>query len=192
MRSNLPTTIIVTLIGAAFGYVANVWLMAVKYEGSDVPAGSAATGQSNLISGGLFWGIASTVIFGIGGYWKSVGTQRFFQDIRGLPAAIGSIFRQDGNAARVHLLWGAAASLVASQVISPATGAMMAVGLLATVPSLLGRFISTFVFRIWSTVHWSPHSQSFVSEGPNINVTIITENTGTAWIDDISLTQGAC
>lgn len=42
------------------------------------------------------------------------------------------------------------------------------------------------------TQDWTQQSKSFVTEGTSLNITIITENTGTAWIDDVALTEGAC
>lgn len=152
MKKNIGSTLISAVSGGVMGYISNVWLMAVKYEGSQVPAGAAAAGEGNLISGGLFWALASSLVFGIAGYWKSVGTKKFIEDLKGLPGVLASLFKRDGKAGQVHLLWGAATALLASVVISPAIGGILAIGILLAAPSVIGNIVSSLIFRIWSSL----------------------------------------
>lgn len=39
---------------------------------------------------------------------------------------------------------------------------------------------------------WRQHAYTFVAEDSNIDVRIVSENTGIAWVDDLELTLGAC
>src|SRR5581483_3323611 len=120
-------TVISAVVGGAIGYVINVWMMAVRYDGwQKVPSGSPATGSGNLLQGGLFWLLASSLVFAIASYWQAVGTRRFFSDLRTLPGMLVGLVRRDGRSSRSHLLWGAAVSLLAATVLSPAIGAVMA------------------------------------------------------------------
>lgn len=42
------------------------------------------------------------------------------------------------------------------------------------------------------TAAWSQYAYTFAAEDSNIDVRMVSENTGTAWIDDLELTLGAC
>lgn len=149
LRTHLFAALTGAVVGGVVGYLWNVWLMAVRYEGYMVPGGAPATGQGSLIQGSLFWGLAGTVIFGVGGYWHAVGTRRFFADLRGLPRAVAALIGGD-RAARVHLLWGAAAAMLAALILSPSVGAVLALGLLVAAPGVIGSIVADLASRIWS------------------------------------------
>lgn len=53
----------------------------------------------------------------------------------------GPVGRVDRPAARMHLLWGAATALVAGLVVPRAAGAVLAVGVLATTPTVIGSML---------------------------------------------------
>ena len=73
LASHLPTAAVSAVAGGALGFVVNVWLMAARYDGwQKVPSGAPATGKGNLLQGGLFWALASALIFAIIGYWRAV------------------------------------------------------------------------------------------------------------------------
>lgn len=152
MRANVLQAALSACLGAAFGYLANVALMLFRYDGYEIPSGQPAVGPGNLLWGSLIWGVLSTVLFALFGYWRSVGTRRFLEDLRGLPAQFARMMEADGPAARAHLLWGASVSLLALFVIGPWLGAVVAVGLLAFLPSVLGRFVSGLALRAWMAV----------------------------------------
>jgi hypothetical protein len=151
LQKNVRAAIISAAIGYVIGYIGNVWFMAIFYDGAQkVPPGGPASGEGNVAMGSLFWGLITTVLFGVFGYYRAVGGARFREDLRQLPGALVSLFTRDGGAGRVHLLWGAAASLLATQLISPAVGAVLAVGLLASLPGVLGRVLASFLMRVWA------------------------------------------
>ncbi|MGW6917605.1 hypothetical protein ACWGB8_27805, partial [Kitasatospora sp. NPDC054939] len=139
------------LIGGVFGYVSNAWLMAVRYEGTNVPSGSPVTSDGTFVQGALFWGLCSTVIFGVAGYWHAMGTRAFLTGVRGVPTALAGLVRGD-RAAYVHLLWGAAAGMIAALVLSPSLGAMLAIGLLTVIPGVLGSILSSAIHQLWSVL----------------------------------------
>jgi hypothetical protein len=148
LRANLPAALMAAALATIIGYLANIWLMARKYDGFAVPPGSPATGSGNLVPGALFWIIASSILFGVAGYWRAVGTTQFFREVRALPTTIAEIFRQDGRNAIIHVLWGAGVSLVIALVLSPSIGAIAGVGILLAVASPLGQVLAALIFRI--------------------------------------------
>ncbi|RKT08959.1 hypothetical protein BX285_7331 [Streptomyces sp. 1114.5] len=152
LREHAVSAVTGAVVGGLIGYATNVWLIAVRYGGwRKVPHGAPATSHNNFFQGALFWGLLTTVLFGVVGYWHAVGTTRFLADLRALPRTLGALVRGD-RAASVHLLWGAAAALLAAQVVPAAAGAVLAVGLLAGAPTVLGSIVSTSLRRIWSAV----------------------------------------
>jgi hypothetical protein len=150
LETNITQALFSALFGAILGYATNFLLLAFWYDGYQKSAGGIATGQGNIIAGSLFWMLASTILFTLVGYRRAIGKERFWREVRSLPATLGNLFREDGRAARIHLLWGAAISLIASQLISPCLAGVVAVGLLAAAPSLVGRIVSALLYRAWS------------------------------------------
>ncbi|MBY0548865.1 MAG: hypothetical protein K2W95_16455, partial [Candidatus Obscuribacterales bacterium] len=139
-------------IGAAFGYGCNIVLMAVVYDGFRKTSGGFVTGQNSLIDGTLLWTIASTVIFTLYGYRKSVGKERFNKLLKDFPSTLGQLVQKDGEQSRSHLLWGAGVTFVTSEFVSPALGATVAVTMAVSAPTLIGRFFTGFLLRVWSTI----------------------------------------
>lgn len=152
LKDHLPRTVVATVSAGVIGYVSNVWIMAVRYQGTgDVPPGAPATASGNVLGGALFWALASSVVFGVVGYRQAAGKERFWSEARGLPRTLAGLVRRDGAHARVHLLWGAAAALLAGLVVPPALGAVTAMAVLATAPSVLGSIIASSMSRLWQT-----------------------------------------
>jgi hypothetical protein len=151
-RSNVPAVVASAAVSGVVAYVFNVWLMAVRYEGSVTPPGAPATSKDNLVSGGLFWALLPTVVCGAVGYRRAVGRERFWRDVRELPMTVVRLVRRDGDGGRVHLLWGCAIALGASLVVSPAVGAVVGAGLLLGGPSLLGSLVAAAVSQAWQAV----------------------------------------
>ncbi|WP_042876361.1 hypothetical protein [Cupriavidus necator] len=150
LRRNSKTAFLSAVVGAAFGYAANALLLLFVYGSHQVDPGVLAFGQGNAWWGSLSFALGGMVIGGLAGYWRSVGTQRFCQELGEFPAALGLIFKRDGEAARVHLLWGAAVSLVAANLVSPWVGLFLAAGLMSSLPSMLGRLVSALLLHLWS------------------------------------------
>ena len=66
LRKSLPTVITSAVTAGVVGYVFNIWIMAVKYDGTnDIPKGTPATTGGNVLGGAVFWAIFSAVVFGI-------------------------------------------------------------------------------------------------------------------------------
>ncbi|RXZ42045.1 hypothetical protein [Crenobacter cavernae] len=158
LRRNARAAFTSAVIGAALGYAINALLLIFVYGGHQVASGVLAFGQGNALWGALGFALGGVVIGALAGYWRSVGTERFLQDLSDFPAALGLIFKRDGEAARVHLLWGAAVSLVAANLVSPWVGLFLAAGLMSSLPSILGRLVSALLLRLWSDLvrHTTP------------------------------------
>ena len=62
-----------------------------------MPQGAPTVGSGNYQTGATFWALFSIVVFGIIGYWRAVGTERFIGDMRGLPSALLSLFKSSGS-----------------------------------------------------------------------------------------------
>jgi hypothetical protein len=149
---NIPEAIVFALIGAAVAWLVNIILMAMRYEGYTVPGGAPATGQDNIVSGSLFWIIASSTFFGIISYRREVGGKRFWAEVRGFPQGLARVISSDGGRAVVHLLWGFAGCMLAAQILSPSIGLALAVALLVLMPSILGDIIADVLERIWGEI----------------------------------------
>ncbi|MEI6204335.1 MAG: hypothetical protein WCP68_20500, partial [Enhydrobacter sp.] len=130
--TNFWKSLTAAIVSGAVGYVANLVLMLIVYNGFHKTGNGPATGQGNLINGSLIWGLGSTVFFGLVGYRRAVGGERFWHDIRGLPALAQKLLHKDGRLAHVHLLWGAGLALLTILFVSPRLGAILAVGLFAS------------------------------------------------------------
>ncbi|WAK02101.1 hypothetical protein [Methylobacter sp. YRD-M1] len=151
LRRNFWAAFISAVAGGALGYVLNALLLLFVYGGPQVASGALAFRQGNALWGSLGFALVGMVIGGLTGYWRSVGTRRFSQDLGHFPAALALILKRDGTA-RVHLLWGAVVSLVVATVISPWVGLFLAAGLMLSLPLILGRLISALVLRLWSAL----------------------------------------
>ncbi|HEX7166038.1 MAG TPA: hypothetical protein VF230_03560 [Acidimicrobiales bacterium] len=152
VQKNVVATVVSAAISGVIGYVVNVWLMAVRYEGSVTPAGTPATSKDNVVAGGLFWALLPMLICSIVGYRRAVGRERFWRDVRGLPTALVALVRRDGARGRAHLLWGAAVALAAGLIVSPAVGAVLGVGLLVSAPSVLGQMVASLVGQVYQRI----------------------------------------
>ena len=172
LRGHPVTALATVLVGGAFSYAWNVWLIAALYRGPyRVPVGSAATGSRNFIYGALFWALCGMLIFGLASYWHGVGTRRFFTELQGLPLALGGLIRRD-HAARVHLLWGAALAMLLAIALSPAVGLVVAIGLLTIAPGFIGSIVSAFLARAWSrlTARFSPTRRAKIAGATGVTV----------------------
>ena len=150
--SNFWKSLTSAIVSGAIGYAANLVLMLIVYNGFHKTGNGPATGQGNLINGSLIWGLGSTVFFGIVGYRRAVGGERFWRDMRGLPVLAQRLLHKDGRLAHVHLLWGAGIALLTMQFISPWLGAILAIGLFTALPSFLMKVLAGFFMRVWSAI----------------------------------------
>ena len=151
-KKNVGAVVVSAVVSGVVGYVFNVWLMAVRYEGSQTPAGAPATSKGNFVAGGLFWAMLPMLACSIVGYRRAVGRERFWADVRGLPMMLVGLVRREGAHGRVHLLWGAGVALAASLVVSPAAGAVLGIGVLLSAPSVIGQMVSSLVSQVWHRI----------------------------------------
>jgi hypothetical protein len=152
LAHHIPEAIVFAFIGAAVAWLINIILMAIRYEGYTVTPGAPATGQSNIVSGSLFWIVASAVFFGIVSYRREVGGKRFWAEVRNFPRGVAAVVQSDGGRAIVHLLWGFAGSMLAAQLVSPSLGLALAAALIIAMPSVLGDIIADVAERIWGEI----------------------------------------
>ena len=152
IRHNLVGLVVTAVVSGVVGYAVNVWLMAVRYEGSITPEGAPAMSKDNLLAGGIFWAMFPMVVCSAIGYRRAVGGERFWRDVRRLPITLVGLFRRDGSHGWVHLLWGAAIALTATVLVPPAVGAVLGVGLLLGAPSIVGSVLSTAFAQLWRVV----------------------------------------
>lgn len=150
--SNFWRSITSAIFAGIVGYVANVLLMLLYYDGYVKTGSGPATGQGNLVNGSLIWAFGSTTFFALWGYRRAVGGKRFWSELRGLPNVAQELIKADGPRAYVHLLWGAALALVTMQLVSPWLGGIMAIGVLGMLPSFLTRVLVGFGQSVWSWV----------------------------------------
>ena len=149
---NVVGVVVTAVVSGAVGYLVNVWLMAVRYEGSVAPEGAPAMSKDNVIAGGIFWAMLPMVVCSAIGYRRAVGKERFWRDVRRLPITLVSLFRRDGSGGWVHLLWGAAIALAATLFVPPAVGAVVGVGLLVGAPTVVGSVLSSAFAQLWRLV----------------------------------------
>ncbi|MGH9169071.1 MAG: hypothetical protein ACRD02_14710, partial [Acidimicrobiia bacterium] len=123
-----------------------------RYEGFGVPPGSVATGSGNLVSGSLFWIVFTTLVFSVIGYRRALGKERFWQEVREFPGNVRGLFTKDRERAVVHLLWGFAGCMIVTTIISPSAGAVLALLVLISLPSMLGDIITELLQRAWDTI----------------------------------------
>jgi len=152
LRRNLPTTIAFAVAGAAMSWAINVYWIAKRYQGTNVPSGSPVTSGGNMVWGMAFWIVASTLLFSSIAHWRTVGTERFLTDVRDFPSTVVGMFRSDGPLVWSHAMWGFSTSLVLTQVLSPSLRGLFGVTVLLTVPSVLGRIALGYSTRVWSAV----------------------------------------
>ncbi len=152
LRRNLPTTIAFAAAGAVMSWAINVYWIAKRYQGTNVPGGAPVTSGGNMLWGMAFWIVASTVLFSGIAHWRAVGTERFLTDIRDLPSTVVGMFRSDGPMVWSHAMWGFATSLALTQVLSPSLRGLFGVTVLLTIPSVLGRIALGYSTRVWTAV----------------------------------------
>ena len=152
VRNNVVGLIVTAIVSGVVGYLVNVWLMAVRYEGSVTPEGAPAMSKDNILAGGIFWAMFPMVVCSAIGYRRAVGRERFWRDVRRLPITLVGLFRRDGSHGWVHLLWGAAIALAATLVVPPAVGAVLGAGLLIGAPTIVGSVLSSAFAQLWRLV----------------------------------------
>ncbi|MEW6282127.1 MAG: hypothetical protein AB1758_26210, partial [Candidatus Eremiobacterota bacterium] len=153
LKRNLIQAVLSAVIGALVGTVVQIVVVAVLVEGNqDLLARYPNHPMGRPGQASLFWGLLTSLLFGMFGYWRAVGTKRFVTGIVTLPFRLHKIFAQDGPRAASHLLWGAAIGLLASLTLNPYVGWLLAAGVLAFAGSILGRVVASLVSAVYYSV----------------------------------------
>lgn len=152
LRQNWKRALIAALIGAAAGWLVNVAIMAVRYEGFRVPSGSPTSGQGNIIRGSLFWFAASAVVSAVVNYRLMAGRERFWAEVRGFPETIRSMIYADGERALTHALAGFAGSVLFVFVLGPSLSGILALGVLLAVGTFLRPLVVGSLMAVWRWV----------------------------------------
>lgn len=152
LKANALQALLMAVLSALVSFFLNLFYMTVvvrNYTGVQPGSGMGRYGA-------LSWGLLSTVLCGLFSYGRAVGWKRMGADFRSVPRRVGELFRRDGAAARVHLFWGAATSLVVMFVIAPYlnrwVGGLFGIGLVLSLPTILGRWASGLLLRLYSAL----------------------------------------
>jgi hypothetical protein len=159
------------IVGLVISWLANVVLIAGAYNGvAKVPGGAGVTAPSSIVTGIIFWTLAMTLAFGAIEYARTVGSKRFWADVRGFPSSLMALVRADGAGARVHLLWGFAGAMLVAALMSGSVALLIGVAwlaLLATVlqPIAIGLFMLAWrrIVGLFSRKRAVPPSQSVLA-----------------------------
>jgi hypothetical protein len=149
LRRNTKQAFIVTLIGFVSGWLVNFILMSFYYDGYHSDGNTVATGEGNVLYGMVIWGLFSTLMFGLVAYWRAAGTARFFKEVANFPVTIVELFKNDGRLVWTHMLWGAAASLIASYFIDQWMGLMVAAFIVSGLLSTIGCILVSIIVQLW-------------------------------------------
>ncbi len=153
LRDNLKQVTLNMVIAGLIGWLINIYLLAFKFQGFRVNDPDApVTGLGSMAQGTLFWSLASMVVFMLFGYWRAMGSKRFFKAILGLPKALVLIISRDGRGSLIHILAGIGISLLAAAFLSPWTAGIVAIGLFAFIPTILGQLIAGLASRAWYSI----------------------------------------
>jgi hypothetical protein len=152
LRKNTARAVLFGLIGFAVGWLANIYIMARRYDGYNVPSGAGATGRGNAVWGSLIWMLGSIVVSTVVSYRLAVGKERFWQEVRSFPGTMRATVRSDGDRALVHMLWGFAGAMVAVLILAPSFSGLMAVGVLVVLGSALRPLVTGVTLAVWRAV----------------------------------------
>lgn len=152
LRSNWHRTLLCAVIGWGIGWLANLWVMARKYDGFRVPSGSAATGDGNLVRGASYWFVVSMIVSAIINYRINVGSARFWSEVRGFPSTIRRMVSDDGSSAAAHLLYGFAGGTLITFTLGPSLSGAFAVVVLVAVATLLRPLLVGGLMLAWRWV----------------------------------------
>ncbi len=149
MTANLPKMLLAGAIGAGVGYLTNVYVMAYRKDGYQVPPGGIASGQGNLVRGTSFWFVASMVISAIITHFVMVGPERFSSDVREFPGRIRKLITGDGEAALAHALFGFGGATLITWVLGPSLSGAVAVGLVLSMATLVRPVVTGGLMVAW-------------------------------------------
>jgi hypothetical protein len=138
IRHSLPRTLLFGAVGFVVGWLCNVILLAVVYNGvGSAPPGGPALGPNNRAGGSVFWLLLPALISGLVSYRMQVGRERFRADIRGFPRSMVTLVRSEPSASTERLLWGFGGAMLVAALLAPALSGLFAMGALVLAGKLL-------------------------------------------------------
>lgn len=183
VRNDGKRAAITAAIAFAVAWFVNVYIIAVRYEGTSTQPGGAATVSGNRLTGVLFWLVLTTVVLTVVTYAQRVGWSRLGAELKVLPTNLMAAFRTgDPSVQWAALLWGGAVSLVVALLFSTAAAGALGLGLvlLAASPlvATLGRSIRRLGARALSTV--APDRAPLLDTGQVTVATVLGSAVGMA------------
>jgi hypothetical protein len=148
-KASIVPAAIAAVIAFAVGFLVNIYTMAVEYDGFNVPPGGIATGRGNTFWGSAFWLVASTIAGTVFGFWFRAGNERFWQQVRDLPARVRQLLRLDPGRGLPDVLWGVAGSMLLSLVLPPSMAGIAGVGAVVVVATALRRVVAAMIMVVW-------------------------------------------
>ncbi len=146
-RGSGRETVITMLIAFGVAWIANIYIIAVRYEGTYTEPGGAATVRDNWFAGALFWLVLSTLVLTVITYARKVGPQRLTSELSVLPSNLLSAFRAS-PAPWASFAWGAALSLIVATVFGHAMAGISGLLLLVLAASPLVGWIAKGIRRV--------------------------------------------
>lgn len=171
IKSSAERVIVYAVIGFAVGWVFNVVVMAVGYDGyGKVPKGGPATGAGNGVGGSVFCFGATAIIAGLVAHRRRVGGEQFWSDVRGFPGTVTALTRQDASGAGVHALWGFAGFMLVISLIGPWLVGIVAVGFLVGVVGYFRPLVTGVLMITWQWVGSKVRPQGVPAPAPPLMV----------------------
>jgi hypothetical protein len=149
VREHLLITIVLSAAAFVFGWLWNVYVMAVRLDGSD-PGGerTVATAQGRPFNA-FFWVLLFSLLTGLVTYGWQRGWKQMGEDFRVLPRRFAKALSGDMEASTALLLWGVGVALVTSTVITSAVSLALGLVLVTLAATPLGVIVNFAVIRLW-------------------------------------------
>lgn len=147
-----PRIAIAAAVGLGIGYLTNVFVMAYRADGFNVPSGGVASGQGNLVRGVSFWFVFSMIVSAVVTHAINVGSEQFIDDIRNYRVRMLSLFASDGEAATAHALFGFAGATLITRLLGPSLSGAVGIGLLVALGTVLRPMIVGAIMIAWRWV----------------------------------------
>lgn len=179
-KNSFWPAVIAACVAGAVGFLTNVYLMAAKHDGFNVPKGSIVTGQGNPLWGPAFWGVASAFVGTIVGFRLKAGKEQFWSQVRQFPDRLRSTFRRDGDRGLPDLLWGMAGSLLVASFLPPSMGGIFAVGFLIVLGTALKRVMAGVFMAAWQFVAFRLSPTAPVQSPQTFEVAVLGTTLGLA------------
>ncbi|HCT80517.1 MAG TPA: hypothetical protein DGT23_28925, partial [Micromonosporaceae bacterium] len=152
-KAHLGTTILLSALAFAFGWLWNTYIMAVNLEGYAVGPDERTIATAEGHAGnGLFWLLFFSLLSGLATYGWQRGWKNLWADLATIPRRFGETMSQSRSAATAMLLWGVSISLVISTLISSAVSLALGLVLLTLAATPIGTILNFALIRLWKAL----------------------------------------